>query len=240
MIGDTTNVQDMSARDLLALEMETLWGSDARGRVLGAHHLVAGVTSEDVIVRFGADEPDALVERLSGLERTEVPAFLQQCQRILDEHYGSTALSSGPGYLIPDDLAYESDATFVDCTAPRALPRPDVWEYGEWEELLAGGAGPWAVALEDDRVAAVAATPASTERAAEAGIWTHPDFRGRGLAAATTARWAQVAKGRTLFYSTSSDNLSSQRVAARLGLEQLGTLWKISRLDESGHHAGRR
>lgn len=228
---------------MIALEMETLWGSDERGRVLAAHHLVAGVTADEVVVRYGSSEPDELVAQLAAVaaDPADLAPFLAECQRVLDGVYGSTVLNSGPGYLIPDGLAYESDADFVDSSAPRPLPRPDNWEPDEWQELLAGTLGPWAIAVaDDDRVAAVAHTPASIDRAAEIGIWTHPDFRGRGLAAATTARWAEVAKGRTLFYSTSADNLSSQRVAGRLGLERLGWLWKISRPEDSGLHAGQR
>jgi RimJ/RimL family protein N-acetyltransferase len=225
---------------MIGLEMETLWGLDSRGRVLASHHLVAGVTPDEVVVRYGAEEPDELVERLAAVDRTDARSFLAECQRLLDERYGSTVLNSGPGYLIPDGLTYDTDAELVDSTAPRPLPCPDTWELDEWSELLAGNLGPWAVALQDGVVAAVAHTPAAIERAAEVGIWTDPDFRGRGLGAATTARWARVANGRTLFYSTSADNLSSQRVAARLGLEQLGWLWKISRPDEADRHAGRR
>lgn len=232
----------MKTAELIALEMETLWGSDERGRVLAAHHLVAGVTAGEVVVRYGSSEPDELVAQLAAFaaDPADVVPFLAECQRALDGVYGTTVLSSGPGYLIPDGLTYVSETEFVDSSAPRSLPRPEVWEADEWEELLSGSIGPWALAVVDDRVAAVAHAPASTDRAAEVGIWTHPDFRGRGLAAATTARWAEVAKGRTLFYSTSADNLSSQRVAERLGLERLGWLWKISRPDETGTHAGRR
>lgn len=232
----------MGARELIALEMETLWGSDARGRVLASHYLVAGVTSDAVVVRYGSEVPDEVVARLASVsaDPSDVAPFLASCQRVLDSVYGSTVLSSGPGYLIPEGLTYESSASFVDSRAPRSLPCPDTWPADEWQSLLAGSLGPWAVAVVDDRVAAVAHAPASTDRAAEIGIETHPDFRGRGLAAATTARWAEVAKGRTLFYSTSADNRSSQRVAERLGLEQLGWLWKISHPNHPGTHAGRR
>jgi RimJ/RimL family protein N-acetyltransferase len=228
---------------MIELEMETLWGLDARGRVMASHHLVAGVTPDEVAVRYGAGEPDELVERLAAIvpDPADIKPYLAQCQRLLDERYGGTVVNSGPGYLIPDGIAYDTDAELVDPTTPRReLDRPETWEPNEWQELLAGTLGPWAIALRDGRVAAVAHTPASTERAAEIGIWTHPDFRGQGLAAATTAHWARVASGRTLFYSTSADNLSSKRVAARLGLEQLGWLWKISNPAGADQHAGRR
>ncbi|MFG1701639.1 GNAT family N-acetyltransferase [Nonomuraea sp. M3C6] len=63
----------------------------------------------------------------------------------------------------------------------------------------------------------------------EAGTWTSPAFRGRGYAATATAAWADLFSGTRLFYSTSADNHSSQRVAARLGLRNIGWLWKLTR-----------
>ena len=68
------------------------------------------------------------------------------------------------------------------------------------------------------------------DRGAEAGTWTDPDFQRRGYAAAVTAAWASLfaPTGRQLFYSTSADNRSSQRVAERLGLHPIGWLWKIA------------
>jgi predicted GNAT family acetyltransferase len=108
---------------------------------------------------------------------------------------------------------------------------PGNWPPDEWQDLLAGRLGAWVMALVDGRVASICHTPRLNARAAEAGTWTRTDFRGRGLAAACTAEWAQLLRpsGRLLFYSTSRSNRSSQRVAARLGLHQLGCLWQLRR-----------
>ncbi|CRZ14350.1 hypothetical protein BN2156_01198 [Mycolicibacterium neworleansense] len=55
--------------------------------------------------------------------------------------------------------------------------------------------------------------------------------RGRGLAAAVVSAWASHCTGRVphLYYSTSADNLSSQRVAERLRLPRIGELWCLTR-----------
>jgi RimJ/RimL family protein N-acetyltransferase len=61
----------------------------------------------------------------------------------------------------------------------------------------------------------------------EAGVETHPAFRGRGHAVAVTAAWAQAVRALGMFslYSTSWHNRPSQRVAAKLGLIRVaGTL----------------
>lgn len=85
--------------------------------------------------------------------------------------------------------------------------------------------------VDDGRVVSMCHTPRISSAGAEAGTWTDPKFRGRGYAAAATAAWADLlaATSPFLFYSTTADNRSSQRVAERLGLRQIGWLWKLSR-----------
>ena len=76
----------------------------------------------------------------------------------------------------------------------------------------------------------------SNSIAGEAGVWTHPDFRGQGHAAATTAEWAALMRptDRLLFYSTSRTNRASQRVAAHLGLRRIGFLWQLQSVRNGG------
>lgn len=59
---------------------------------------------------------------------------------------------------------------------------------------------------------------------AELGIMTPKAYRGRGMAAAAAAGWSRLGtlSTRALFYSTSRENISSQRVTARLGLRLIG------------------
>ena len=88
------------------------------------------------------------------------------------------------------------------------------------------------MAIVDQKVVSICHTPRPmTERAAECGVWTHPDYRGRGYAAEVTATWADILRssGRYLFYSTDAANLSSQRVAARLQLRPIGWTWSLAR-----------
>jgi hypothetical protein len=89
---------------------------------------------------------------------------------------------------------------------------------------------PWCVALQDGEIASIAFASRLTPVGAETGVATVPELRGRGLAAAATAGWAAHPdlRGHRLFYSTSRTNLSSQRVAARLGLRFLGASFSIT------------
>jgi predicted GNAT family acetyltransferase len=69
-----------------------------------------------------------------------------------------------------------------------------------------------------------------SDRADEAGVETHPDFRGRGHALAAVWAWAQAVRnsGRVPLYSTSWSNMPSRRVAEKLGLVQYGTVVHVT------------
>lgn len=109
---------------------------------------------------------------------------------------------------------------------------PGNWHPIEWDELLRGQLGPWAIATDGDHAISICHTPGPlTERTAECGVWTDPQFRGHGYAAATAVAWVALVRSprRHLFYSTGADNLSSQRVAQRLRLRELGWTWRLYR-----------
>lgn len=141
-------------------------------------------------------------------------------------------------YHLPHGLAQEAGAAILrgDTAEGRAwLAR--LAESGMPQHLLdAGflGAGdfwdPWCVALAGETIAAMAFAARIGQQAAEVGVYTFPGFRGRGLAAAVTAAWSGLAElvDRPLFYSTSVTNISSQRVAARLGLPVFGAAMRVS------------
>lgn len=85
--------------------------------------------------------------------------------------------------------------------------------------------------LDGSRVSSICHTARDHPAGVEAGTWTDPDYRGRGHAATATAAWAALPamSGRHIFYSTTSDNISSRRVTERLNLRLLGDLWSIGR-----------
>ncbi|WP_344568249.1 GNAT family N-acetyltransferase [Streptomyces axinellae] len=216
-------------------------------------------------VLVGAGVPDDLAESLERLAAMPSPPGLppvaiSRGAALLAGVCGPTVASAAPSYLVRADTAYPSGIRIggtrivthaglanggdrsLDSGTAGLLGggNPGDWSPSEWRDLLAGRLGPWAVAYEKGQIVAVCHTPVASAHGAEAGVWTRPGFRGRGLAAAVTARWAGTfPPGRHLFYSTTSDNRSSQRVAARLGLLPLGRVWRLSRPGEEGTHAER-
>jgi Acetyltransferase (GNAT) domain len=150
-----------------------------------------------------------------------------------------TATTPSSTHALRTDGCGWSDVTFLgtaklvradasDLPALRGA-NPAKWGSDEWQDLLDRHLGPWVMARHDQRIISICHTPVSNSRAAEAGVWTHPDFRGQGHAAATTAAWATLMGpgGRVLFCSASQTNRASQRVAARLGLRRIGYLWQL-------------
>jgi RimJ/RimL family protein N-acetyltransferase len=230
--------------ELLRLEIETIWTVDARGRVNGPDLVLASAAS-GLAVAFGTAVPDDLAtvstEVVGGAlpprDPRSPPAVLGQCRELLEQIFApaEVALACGPSYLVPDSVAFASEATLVrsdalDLSALREA-NPGNWEPDEWQDLLDGHLGPWAMALDAGQIVSICHTPVRTPRSAEAGTWTQPGYRGHGYAAATTAAWAALMRptGRHLFYSTSDWNTSSQAVAARLSLRPIGWLWQLAR-----------
>src|SRR5205823_3245551 len=164
------------------------------------------------------------------------PPQLERLRLVLEEALGSAvhlAPGSGPSYVIEPGVSFRPTAHLVrsdsgDTSQLRAA-NPGNWGADEWDDLLDGHLGAWVMATHRDQVISICHTPVANASAADAGVWTHPDFRGQGHAAAVTAEWADLMRpsGRMLFYCTSRTNRSSQHVAARLGLGRIGYLLQL-------------
>lgn len=244
----------MTNVELLRQEIDTQWTRGERGRLARvrepdgapAPDVVLGVADDGSCLAIGSEVDDRVADRLESSCRdgtpqpdpAQPPSVVSKAYDILRGSLGAVELSSGPCYVFPPSTSFASPAVIIrsaDEDSSRVgddSPPGLAWSRGGWRSLLAGERGPWAMASVDGRVVAVCHSARLFEAGAEAGVWTHPDFRGRGHAAAVSAAWASLvaASGREPFYSTSADNRSSQRVAARLGLRPIGWLWEVSRV----------
>jgi len=237
---------------LLDLEAKTLWVTDGSGRLLRERredihrvpHLVIARVRESQFALTGAHLPPsvshaarAMVARETGPFAPDCePACLAECAHMLETVLGPVVRRAGPSYLVADAEPKATDRrVWTSATGPpMRVKAPPGWEDVEWGALLDGGLGPWALSIEQARVVALCHSSRLTDRAAEAGVWTDPAFRGRGYAAAVTAAWGSLFDPRTtLFYSTGSENRSSQRVAQRLGLRSIGWMWTLTPPDWS-------
>lgn len=242
--------------ELLEIEIDLLWRRDERGRLVDNRrwpgylapqwltHLAVANSNSGRTVAIGSKVPDASARELEALiaagapspDPATRPAAFERCGELLADTIGAVEERSSRVYVIPANIGCPSTADIclsnsLDGQRPTGTPPEDSgWTREEWGLLLAGSFGPWAMAILDGRVVSICHTPVPpTGRAAEAGVWTHPASRGQGHAAAVTAAWASLfaPTGRHLFYSTAGDNVSSQRVAGRLGLRCIGWTWQL-------------
>jgi hypothetical protein len=233
--------------ELLRIQAEA--SLDRRGRIVGCYGITIASAEDGHALWIGADVPEAMTDELAAAfdpapttAPTEPPPALDLCQKIL-ERGGALERSAGPSYLIPSDTRFASGVTIVrsDGSGVDGLrgANPGNWHPVEWDELLSGRLGPWAIATSGEQAISICHTPGPlTERAGECGVWTDPRFRGRGYAAATAAEWVALVRSprRHLFYSTDAENLSSRRVARRLSLCELGWTWRIHRARDVRTH----
>jgi predicted GNAT family acetyltransferase len=84
-------------------------------------------------------------------------------------------------------------------------------------------------ALVEGRAVSVCASVRASEAAHCAGVETSPVYRSRGLAPRVVAAWAKLVRtrGAEPFYATTFDNMASQIVACRLGLNLIGSEFSI-------------
>ena len=145
----------------------------------------------------------------------------------------------GPGliYSLPNGVEYDHTATIVRGDSAEGEDMlADMAAHGMPPSLMQAGFvdvshfwPPWCAAMVGEEIAAMAFAARLSDQAAEIGVYTFAGFRGRGLAAAVTADWSALPslKDHTLFYSTQTTNLSSQRVTARLGLRLIGVSLRL-------------
>jgi RimJ/RimL family protein N-acetyltransferase len=226
--------------ELLAIQAEA--SLDSSGRIAGVYGVTIACTTDGQALWIGTEVPERLAAELRAVfdgagpssDPAQPPPALEPCRHLLEAGSSSMRLKAGPSLLIPDDVQFASEvhierSDVFDGGALRNA-NPGNWHAIEWDELLDGRLGAWAIALAGERAVSICHTPGPiTPRGAECGVWTLQEVRGRGYAAAVTAAWAGIMRrsGRYLFYSTDAENVSSQRVARRLDLRPIGWTWKL-------------
>ncbi|MDF8357599.1 GNAT family N-acetyltransferase [Ensifer adhaerens] len=241
----------MSVARWLEIDRQTSFHLNGSGRIerendpdhsAGPRFWFAGCEDGNVFA-VGSHVPDDLASRLHDLAVTEPPFLYPGIPRHLIGYLAVFANeppvrhSQEVIYELPHSLAIGDGALLIGSDSEEGRELMQSWtrdgppqglvELGFREE--ADFWAPWCVANVDGEIASIAFAARLTESGAELGLVTARSFRGRGLAAAATAGWSRLPSlsSRTLFYSTSRENLSSQRVAARLGLRLRGVSFRI-------------
>ena len=225
----------MDDRDLMGIRADTLFRYNAHGRMLHSNEpegrpapwLFLGRTMSGQVVRFSEAVPDALATRLAAIIECQAtvgalpvpPAARDAVREALEERAPITEEKGGPAYRFPESVARPGEVVHLTDANIDVARHTYPWLYQD----LAGW-GPCFAVVRDGAAVSVCFSSRIGVDAAEAGVETLPDFRGRGYGVAVTAAWgASVrAAGRIPLYSTTWENLASQAVARRVGLVTFG------------------
>jgi hypothetical protein len=237
-------------RALLTLEIETIYGALSSDLPGGVRRM----TREGVALVYGwGSNSSVLAVAPSFAELTEgiawashdgygpdvVPAIVTEFVERLQSLQGmrGCVVDGGPSFTFPADLgtAVDSHLPIIGLDDPVGgwidrLVRPENWKEWEWPDLLGGSRGSWSMALDGALPVAICHTPVATDRSSEAGVWTAPSYRRRGLAEAVVRDWYRQERDRheVVYYSTLRNNTASRALARRLDLIPLGWLWTVA------------
>ena len=217
------------------LHLQTLFLLDDHGRIIGTREpdpspgalfcLIRGTT--DCVWAVRADVPPDIAYELDHLAREEPPVSDFRDAPLHIKRYMALVegrVDSGPAFAFPEEVGRPHGTVFID----------DIEALGHHFSGWSAGEVPYRkpiVALvEEGRAVSVCFCSRRTYMAAECGVETAAEYRGRGLAPRVTAAWAQAvrASSRIPLYSTSWSNAPSLAVARKLGLVPFASRWSIS------------
>ena len=222
----------MSTPDLY---LQTLFSLDDRGRIIGTREpsegpgplfsLIRGRSGCTWAVR--SDVPQDVAAELDALAREEPPVSDFRDGPVHAEQYLSLvkgAVYAGPAFTFPDEIARPDGTIFVKDV--RLLE----YHFSGWKSSEIPTSSPIVALIEDGHAVSVCFCARRSDIAAEAGVETAVEFRGRGLASRVAAAWALAIResGRVPLYSTSWDNKASLAVARKLGLVAYASSWSIT------------
>lgn len=225
----------------MRLHVEALFTLDAAGDLVG----VAGASASDaprfflgstsvghqswVRADLGPDlrkDLATLVDAVpSGFAPGPDPRMVAPFRARLEKHQPVRRTWMGPAYRFADQLLPSDDTTRITAENVAVLEP----HLQDWTEDVREG-NPLVAYVEGGKAVSLCCSVATSDQVHEAGVETHPDFRGRGLAVKVVAGWARAVRGlgRVPLYSTSWENGASRAVARKLGLVQYGVTLHIT------------
>lgn len=186
--------------------------------------------------RLVADEPVLGVNNAGGTDNTP-PVHAAAYAALLEQHAPILGTHAGPAYTLPaedttPDAAYTGGAGASGITAIAITPENAhlLRAHFPWLVTTLADYAPVTAVVADGHAAAICFCSRITARAAEAGVYTEADYRGRGFAAETVRAWAAAVRagGRIPLYSTAWSNTASRAVARKLGAAQYGDDFSIT------------
>lgn len=221
----------------MRLHAEALFTSDARGRIVASNEpeparaplLYLAVSIGVAFARYRDDLPDGLVASAERhLERANQSSALDH--RALELGLGALVAAYAPETQVHRGLAWTFPATIerqggATAITPRNLDL--LQPHFPYAASYLDAQSP-CFAIEQEGVAvSICFSSRNTPDAAEAGVFTLAEMRGRGYAPRVVAAWALAVRreGRIPLYSADAGNQASRAVARSLGLREIGRDW---------------
>ncbi len=222
--------------ELMRIQSETLYLLDGRRRIIGINEPSQAAETAVFVgtTRFGrellvaADMPDPIEEALRMQCEPGTDISIVHMSKTIETYMPVKQIWVGPAYVFPDEpiepaadpaivLIHQSNASLLKTCFPEIQS-----ELEERQPVIGYVIG--------DTAVSVCCSARKSAKAAEASLSTAAAFRGRGLGAKAAARWGwEIRKlGQIPLYSTAWDNLSSQRIAHKIGLYQYGMDFHIT------------
>lgn len=230
---------------LMRIHVATLFNCDADGRIRslsrpwdrpgGPPRFFMGRTQKGNVWLFRHDLPDDLAAELEALCQSEPrarhlirpPRIGTAIRGVLHARGPITREYRGPAYLIPEGTQAPSGAVLITKGNGHLLEAGFPWMVPHITSDV--DIGPVTAAVMNGSAVSVSYCARLSPVAAEAGVETLEAVRGRGYATAAVAAWASAVRrwGLLPLYSTSWENVASQRVAEKLGALCYGEDWEI-------------
>lgn len=185
-----------------------------------------GRTRDRRYLKFHQDLPQrarVALEQIADQDRAEFDAPPNTIEAYLEviRTHTIVPLTSwfGPAYCFSAASSDQSEITLVTPNNRQVLK-----EMPEWVDDI-NHEQPMVAWIENEVALGVCASVRKCDPAEAAGLDVLERARMRGIGQKLATAWASLvqAKGKIAMYSTSSDNVASQAVARRLGLELLGS-----------------
>lgn len=220
------------------MHLRSLYLHDERRRLISETVQQGRVAPRFVLVRTGdgvqwrvrQDVPDDVAERLAAIVLEEPVMTDPDRPPVRAVAYGDVLgtvdrTGGGPFYTFP--RAIGPDASVVEITEATADLVPP--ELGGRDGIAHGTELPCFGVIVGGRAVSVCRTARLVEDAAQAGVNTMEDYRGRGYAKRAVLVWGRAIRKmrREPIYSTSYENFASRRVAKGAGLTLMGVDYNV-------------
>lgn len=200
-------------------------------------------------LRLDADTPQAVADLLTAeLLSTNpiVSVHRPWLAKLLAEAYALVPTGDGVyGYLVDRrslQLRFDPAVRLLEPDDERLVERSACgWSRTYFARLFDERRRPWAVVKDGAIVCRASSGYPDADSEEVIGVWTHPGWRGRGLAQALVAAVAADILQRAPFaaYTTTFSNAASQAVARAVGFERAFAAVSLQRSDahSAGDHA---